>query len=265
MSKLDDALEKLAQTKGDNNEHLKPLHDLVVGAKAQQVVELGVGYGRFTTAILAALEKTGGKLASCDNLEYAGTRSKLSCANWTYTTANDLEWGKGWTEPLDVLVIDSSHERAHTESELRLFGRHVRAGGAIVMHDTVSFPAVMEAIEAWRDERDWDLEHFENNNGLAVLTKIRRRVCRFPFAPERDFDSTSGPTVLEAALTEAFSSDERFGDFNAGPAPDDMLWFPTFKKMGSILEAIHAKRPVAIGPNVLFALSRVPGSGKHEA
>lgn len=262
MTRFAEALEIVKAAPSDISEHLQTIHDAVVRTNAQAVVELGVGYGRSTVAILAGLETTGGRVVSVDNLDYPGTREKYKADNWTFAVADDLAWGRNWDGPIDVLLIDSSHERAQTEAELRLFAPHVRPGGVILMHDTVSFPAVMEAIAAWRDPGGWSLAHHENNNGLAILERIIRGRCLLPMG--RSLNSTSGPTVLEAALTEALEHDARFGPYNGDLGGDDILWVPTYADTKALLAEIRKGRQVAIGPNVVFASSRRPGQALHE-
>ena len=265
MSKFAEALEVLKGIPSDNSEHLQTIHDAVVRTLARIVLELGVGYGRSTVAILAGLEKTGGRLVSLDVLDYPGTRENYKAPNWTFEVGNDLEIGETWSEPIDVLLIDSSHEREHTEKELRLFGPFVRPGGVVLLHDTVSHPAVLEAIRAWIDPGEWTLTHHENNNGLAVIEKVRRKVCRYAGTRPGGLASTSGPTVLGAAISECLSGDERFAPIDGTESgANDVIWIPTYADTARLMQAIRAGRRVAIGPNVVFANSRAPGSALHE-
>jgi len=267
---LKSRLTELIATPADNNEHLQRIYDLTVAANAQRVVELGVGHGRTTTALLAALEETGGHLWSCDVLDFPGTRAAFDPNRWAYIVAPSLVWGRAWTGDIDVLFIDSSHARDETEAELRLFGPWVRPAGQIIMHDTVSHPAVLEAIYAWLDPLFWDLELHAHNNGLAVLTRkvqppsTGRKVCRLPFAPPDYLNSTSGPSVLLAAITEAVAGDPRFADTAHPGAADDLLWYPIYMHRPQVGAAVRAGRRLAIGPNVLFGNSAAPGAGDWE-
>lgn len=203
------------------------------------------------------------------------------------------------TPPIDALLIDSSHGREHTEKELRLFAPHVRQGGAILLHDTTApewGENIMGAIDAFRaDNPGWTFENRENCNGLGILrngtaategtdnTENEERIdmateknsapasessvisvaksviCRFPFTPAAGLDSTSGPTVLVAALTDALRADPRFEDINAGPLrADDVPWFPVHS--AQLVKCMREGRRVAIGPNVLFGSSQAPGA-----
>lgn len=264
---LDLALEELARTPNDNNEHLAYIRDQVVGVNAMVVVELGVGYGRSTCALLTGLAQTGGRLFSCDVEELPGVRAKWQAPNWSFTVQNDLAWGasRPWGDgPIDLLMIDTTHTREQTLAELKLFGPHVRPGGKILLHDTISFPTVLEAIHAWVDHAEWQGENRNNNNGLATLTRRAHPTYgRCGVALGGDPNSTSGPDVLLAGLAEALRFDKRFVAVERA-APDEVIWFPTFHRMPEIIAAVMQKRPIAIGPNVLWGNSQTPNAGPHE-
>ena len=189
----DEILARHAETKSDINEHLRTIHGAVLDTEAQVAVELGVHRGESTVALLSGLEKTGGRLYSCDIRDWAPTRRKVEeyglGGHWSSDVADDLEWGKAWSRPIDVLFIDTSHVREHTEAELRLFAPHVREGGVVLLHDTVAFREGVEgAVHAFMAGNDgWTCEAHENNNGLGTLRRRKATpaapgtVCRFPF------------------------------------------------------------------------------------
>jgi len=256
---------------GDISEHLQFIHDAVVEADAGAVVELGVRCGDSTAAILCALRETGGHLYSCDIQDWPETRQTMAAAGldsrWQFYVTNDMEWGRKWTEPIDVLFIDSSHERLHTEEELRMFGPHVREGGLILLHDTVSFrEGVQAAVDAFlATTPGWTYRNFPHNNGLGVLTRQARpsgRVCRFPLRTSAGLQSTSGQAVAIAALSQAIRHDSRFALMGDGESEDDVLWFPA--SGAALIAAIRQGRRVAIGPQVLYGNSRRPGADPVE-
>ena len=85
------------------------------------------------------------------------------------------------------------------------------------------------------------------------------KICRFPFTPAAGLDSTSGPTVLVAAFTDALRADPRFEDINAGPLREnDVPWFPVHS--AQLVKCLAEGRRLAIGPNVLFGSSQAPGA-----
>lgn len=152
-----------------------------------------------------------------------------------------------------------------------MFAPWVRVGGQIIMHDTVSHPAVLDAIHAWRTLSQWSLALRTNNNGLATLVRLAPepstapRRCLFPHAAGDMLHSTSGPSVLMASITEAVSGDRRFANIDRPAGPDDVIWYPTYMHRPQVLAAVRSGSRLAIGPNVLFSNSCAPGAAGFEA
>lgn len=89
------------------------------------------------------------------------------------------------------------------------------------------------------------------------------RRCRFPFGG--DLNSTSGPDVLLAALSEALHGDPRFEPLACGPQPaDTVAWYPTYHWANEIRAAMTRGERFAVGPNVIFSDSQQPGVGGFE-
>ncbi len=89
------------------------------------------------------------------------------------------------------------------------------------------------------------------------------RLCRFPFTPLTDLNSTSGPTVLVAAFSEALRADGRFADLNEPEwGVEDVPWFPVGHHL--IQTRVRTGQEFAIGPNVVWGLSYHPGIGPLE-
>lgn len=158
--------------------HLPLLHDTVVDLKAQTVVELGTRHGDSTVALAIGVERTGGHLYSCDIRACRHAHRRLGryglAGRWTFTQADDMEYVKGWTRPIDVLFLDSSHKFVHTLAELRAWTPHVRPGGVILMHDTVSCPGVAPAIRqfaAGEPAGRWTYTERFESCGLGILRR----------------------------------------------------------------------------------------------
>ena len=93
----------------------------------------------------------------------------------TSSTSQDID-------QTDMLFIDTLHTREQLTLELLLQARKVRRW--IVMHDTVLFGergeyslgGLLPAIRSFLAEnQQWFVsQHFENNNGLTVLSKNRK-------------------------------------------------------------------------------------------
>jgi ubiquinone/menaquinone biosynthesis C-methylase UbiE len=154
----------------DIAEHLKFMEDTCVSINAKVLLELGVRTGNSTRAFLRAIEKTDGKLTSIDMYDCSWVARDNK--RWTFYTMDDL----GYVPPaiLDVLFIDTEHTYAQAIAEMNHFMRFVRIGGVVFMHDTISCPPVLKAIEQWLKENpdQFKFENRTNNNGLGVLWRI---------------------------------------------------------------------------------------------
>ena len=168
---------------GNMQGHLQFLFDDLVRRDAKRIVELGMDLGRSTVALLCAAHVTKGRVVSVDINRLPGTEARICAAGlgerWFVITRDDLlyaaEMSKAKFLP-DALLIDSSHDREHTERELRAFAPLMLENGVIYMHDTEDFygPAVRGALNDWLAGSGWKIVHdFKHSYGLAVLEKIR--------------------------------------------------------------------------------------------
>lgn len=162
-------------------EHLPTLYDAVVDGNAKTVVELGVRSGNSTTALLAGVERSGGKLWSVDiRLMPHAVYAPLARAAgdlWKFVLGDDLAVADRLPDRIDLLFIDSSHHYEHTLAELRLYGPKA---SRIFLHDTElerpdgsppsdpPFP-VKCAVEVWCGETGRQWTNYENCYGLGVI------------------------------------------------------------------------------------------------
>lgn len=140
----------------DIHEHLPTLRQLVIDTNAQQAIELGIGHGYSTSALLAGLEETGGRLWACDiePPDAAQIPEIWSHPQLDSIITNDLDVVVEAPE-CDVLFIDSAHNYDQTLAELRAYVPKLRAGGVLAMHDTVSWAGhVDRAIRDYYAEDD---------------------------------------------------------------------------------------------------------------
>jgi len=168
-------LESIMIQPTDIHEHLQTLHMLTVELNLKNILELGTRTGESTIALLFAAKKLNGKVTSVDidSCDIAKEKvNKLGLdANWHFIQHDDLTLN--WTEEVDHLFIDTSHTYDHTISEFKKFEPFVRKGGLITLHDIVSCPPVLDAINDFiMDRKDIRFYKFFHNNGLGVLRKI---------------------------------------------------------------------------------------------
>jgi len=162
----------------DIHQHLTMLYGLVVGMGAQKVIELGVNTGESTVAFLEALQVTGGKLFSVDIVPCVQARAMMQgyglTKNWAFTMENDLDYVKKWDGgQVDIVFVDTSHEREQTKKEIAAFEPLLRPGGVMVFHDTVTYPTgVFEPIlEFLSAHQDYKFVNHEHCCGLGLMKK----------------------------------------------------------------------------------------------
>lgn len=159
----------------DIHEHLQTLHMLTVELNLKNILELGTRTGESTIALLVAAKELGGKMTSvdidpCDEAKEKVKKLGLE-SYWNFIQADDLKLN--WKEQIDHLFIDTSHTYEHTMSEFKKFEPLVKKGGLITLHDIVSHPPVLTAINNFISQRD-DIRFYKffHNNGLGILRKI---------------------------------------------------------------------------------------------
>ncbi len=159
----------------DIHEHLQTLHMLTIELNLKNILELGTRTGESTIALLSATKELGGKMTSVDVDPCQEVKEKVKQLNlegyWNFIQHDDLKLE--WNQQIDHLFIDTSHTYEHTIEEFKKFEPFVRKGGLITLHDIVSCPPVLDAINDFIKNRD-DIHFYKffHNNGLGVLRKV---------------------------------------------------------------------------------------------
>lgn len=159
----------------DIHEHLQTLYLLTIELNLKNILELGTRTGESTVALLLAARELNGKVTSVDIDSCDEARQKIKNldlqAYWNFIHMDDLKLD--WDEPIDHLFIDTSHTYEQTISEFKKFEPLVKKGGLITLHDIISCPPVLEAINHYISGRsDLRFYKFFHNNGLGVIRKI---------------------------------------------------------------------------------------------
>jgi len=164
----------------DIQDHLLRLYDLTVKLSREKVVvELGVRWGDSTTALLAAVNDSGGHLYSVDLLPPSGgaTAYLQTEPNWTFILGDDLNVVETWDKAIDHLFIDTAHTFEHTLSELTKWGKWVKVEGIITLHDLCNADGtdseVMSAIKKFMEEnpQKYAFTAFPNSYGFGLLRR----------------------------------------------------------------------------------------------
>jgi cephalosporin hydroxylase len=164
----------------DLNEHIETLNGLAL--ECDNIVELGVGFGKSTRAFIYALETTLGTLNSYDILLHDGVQELFDEANKEGIAAlfhlqSSLECD---ISNVDMLFIDSHHTYQQVKAELDRHSDKVKK--YIVFHDTTLFGlsgqdpgsiGLWPAINAWLDSSpQWKVkQEYINNNGLLICER----------------------------------------------------------------------------------------------
>ena len=150
--------------------HLIRLYHLTVALpKEKVIVELGVRGGESTTALLAAVNDSGGHLYSVDVVNcshvYHGE------PNWSFFFGNDMVILKTWNQKIDHLFIDTSHTFEHTLAELRGWSSWLQPWGIITLHDTIFCPGVAKAVQQFLAENpSYAFKNYLECYGLGLLS-----------------------------------------------------------------------------------------------
>jgi predicted O-methyltransferase YrrM len=136
---------RLAGPWSDIQDHLQFLHDAVLVYPRAQVIELGVRSGNSTSALLSAVQETGGHLWSCD-LRGQGEWPHnspfppewLELPEWTFLAGDSVSEQVLAQMPAvaDVAFMDTSHTFDQQLAELTAYVPRVRPGGVVLVHDT---------------------------------------------------------------------------------------------------------------------------------
>lgn len=167
MSFIESEYIKACKEPSDINEHLPTLKRLA--DECQTVMEFGVRTGVSTRAFLASkaalwsvdLKILPEAIRLIDSAVREGKRVACSEGNTrTLTIA-----------PVDLLFIDTDHTYEQLSAELERHHRNVQK--YIVLHDTTTYPCLMDAVGAFLfDHNNWSIvETYTNNNGLLVLQR----------------------------------------------------------------------------------------------
>lgn len=157
------------------------------------VVELGTRFGESTMAFVAATSDVGGHVYSIDRYDQRDHKTFNAALlnhegdNWTFIRADSLTAVQLWSVPIDHLFIDTSHKYAQSIKELNQWGRHVRPGGIISLHDTAvgnppegitgpyqldGFPGLRQAIKEYmKAHLDYTITEHPECFGLSVIRK----------------------------------------------------------------------------------------------
>jgi len=158
----------------DINEHLITLYMLTIEKKLRTIVELGTRTGESTIALLEAAKLIDGHVHSIDIDQCLEANEKIKNHGlhkyWTFIQEDDLK--VKWNKQIDHLFIDTTHTFNQTLKELQKYEPYVNHGGMITLHDIISYPDTLKAINKYiKNKKNLILYKYFNCNGLAIIFK----------------------------------------------------------------------------------------------
>ncbi len=157
------------------------------------VVELGTRFGESTMAFVAAVSDVGGHVYSVDIHDQRDHRLFNAALlnhegdNLTFIRGDSLLVVQLWELPIDHLFIDTTHQYAQSINELNQWGKYVKPGGIISLHDTSAgnppegitgpwqlngFPGLRQAIREYMVAHpDYTITEHPECFGLSVIRK----------------------------------------------------------------------------------------------
>lgn len=157
--------------------HYLTLYSMVLGMESQNVFEFGSGFS--TKTILMALEKTGGKLTTCDLRPLSETsifydmNDLKKYTTWKYLQKRSVDAYNDYkNEVFDFVLHDGSHTIPVVKQDMKNIIPRMKKGSLFLLHD-VSHPTenynLVEAIESltWCKTKCVILPY---GYGLAVIT-----------------------------------------------------------------------------------------------
>jgi len=141
------------------------LAGLVIAADAQLVFEIGTGVLNSTKAFLYGLEKTGGRIVSCDPVK---EWNNFTHPQFEFLQARSNEIASTWNRQIDILFIDGDHRYGQVLFDYKTFAPFVKKNGLIIFHDSQLLEGPRKVSEGAKGLRRLT---FEKTPGLTVLRK----------------------------------------------------------------------------------------------
>jgi len=170
----EEAITNLERRKTDISDEVRVLYEAVLRLKPAVCIEAGTRQGESTTAIMAALDQTGGELHSVDISETTVPRWLKRHPKWNFTHGDATLFGKAWIGKADFIFIDTSHWFRETLEELEAFLPLLEVGGESYWHDTNAPFEVSAAIHYHNPpSKGYSVKEVGGMAGMALIRRER--------------------------------------------------------------------------------------------
>lgn len=181
MNILEEIYKKIDKSDTGFTLHYPFLYSLVLGMESKNVFEFGTGFS--THCILHALEKTGGKLTSCDiTHKYMNknvTEFTKKSLNWTfYHGHSNLILDNISHSQYDIILHDGSHTESEVIIDLNKIYPYLKQDGILITHDTTHYelgPGMMNAVKAFAQDKELEMCTIPYGYGLTFFRNIKNK------------------------------------------------------------------------------------------
>lgn len=175
----EEAYKRFCSYPTDICDYLPLLYNLTVLLNAKLVIELGMRDGNSSSAFLYGIEKTGGRLWSCDldplhetciwrKHEPSDLINFMHDQDWTRNRGDDIELAPTAPTGADILFIDTSHLYEHTAAELKSYFPKLNDNGILIIHDTDGcYPGQDQAVNEFLELHKVFHRHSFPRNGVV--------------------------------------------------------------------------------------------------
>ena len=182
MNILEEIYQKIDKSDTGFTLHYPFLYSLVLGMESKNVFEFGSGFS--THCMLHALDKTGGKLTSCDLVHYSKNKNITEFTKksnrWTFHTGHSnlvLDHIKH-EHQYDVILHDGSHTGSEVIIDLNKIYPYLKQDGILVTHDTTHYSLgseMMSAVNEFARDKDLEMCTLPYGYGLTFFRNIKNK------------------------------------------------------------------------------------------
>lgn len=149
------------------------LYTLALGLQAQRVYEIGVGQS--TLALLRAVQRTGGKVVSCDAnaamRDFVVQNALDALAHWEFHCKTSEALYDELEALADLIFIDGCHSFSCVKWEFENYWYALKHGGLMVLHDTLDWPEGPGKVMELATQRGLEVVELPFSCGIAVIHK----------------------------------------------------------------------------------------------
>ena len=178
---LEEIYKKISKSDTGFTLHYPMLYSIILGMESKNVFEFGTGFS--THCILHALEKTDGRLISCDvthkDMNRNVTDFTKNSNRWKFYHANsNLLLDNIDHEQYDVILHDGSHIGDEVLVDLEKIYPYLKQDGILITHDTMHHNLgedIMRAVMKFAKNKELEMCTLPYGYGLTFFRNIKNK------------------------------------------------------------------------------------------